>query len=173
MGLLTWSVGNRVTATRLNRHNPVTATRTSDVSVTSDTSTNPDTELVITLLAGITYDVHSYAIVTAASSTPDFRRNWTWTNPATVTTVGTGLAPYVTGTQGDAEAVARLEDSTSGTTETSYAASTTASVVIGHDRVVVGSSANTTLTYNWAQATSSADSTTLKDGSWVTAIPVQ
>jgi hypothetical protein len=170
---LTWAVGQKVTAARLNRRLPVTAAKLGNTSIAGSLSVAADPDLVLTLKANTTYDIHGLLLVTsAADNTGDFRRGWSWTNTATVTVGGAGgVNTITTGTSGSGEWVAKDPDSTSPSEQNvTYLASTTPSGVTVNDRIVVSTS-DVTLTLTWAQATASG-TTTLRAGSFITATPV-
>jgi hypothetical protein len=170
---ITWTVGQLITATRLNNRLPITAVTAADVAVISDSTVNNDAYLVFALKAGITYDLKGALQVIAASGTPDFKYGWAWTNTAAVTLSSIGpVGTIASGSSGDAEFLSRAPDATSPSQETGYGATTTVMSIAINDRIVVASAADITLTFQWAQTTSSADSLTLKAGSFITAFPV-
>lgn len=171
---LTWTVGQKITAERLNRRQPVTASKPGNTSVTSDATVNADPDLVLTLKADTTYDLRGLLLVIDATDVAgDFRRGWSWTNTATITMGGAGGANNIaSGTAGDGEWLAQAPDSTSPSSEITYhAVNALQSGVTVNDRIVVGSS-DVTLTLTWAQAVSNGNATTLSAGSFVTATPV-
>lgn len=172
MGLLDYSVGQKLTATRLNRHNPIAIVKSGDTTITSSVTLTADPHLVLTLLAGIRYHVIGELLVVAVSTTPDFKRQWAWTNTATVTCGGIGSSTAVTSALGDANSTALVADSATPTASLVYGCSTDQQGVIINDTVLVGSSANSTFTLTWAQNVSSADGVTVKANSWITAIPI-
>src|SRR3989304_2701493 len=173
MGALTWSVGQKLTAARLNLRIPITALKTADTAITSDTSDNADAELVLTLKAGVTYDLIGTLLVIAASATPDIKFGWAWTNTASVVMGDQGLiAGVASGTSSDLEAAARQADTATPTSDVAYGVTKTLHGIQLLDRVIVASAADSVFTLMWSQNTSSADSLTLKASSHVTAIPI-
>lgn len=169
---LSWSVGQIITAERLNRRNPVTATKPGNTSAAADATVNADPDLVLVLQPDTTYDLTGLLLVTsAADNTGDFRRAWSWTNTATVTQGGAGgVNTITTGSSGSGEWLAIDPDSSSPNNSSTYVASTTVTGVSVNDRIVCGSDP-VTLTVTWSQATASG-TTTLRAGSFVTATPV-
>lgn len=170
---ITWTVGQLITATRLNNRLPITAVTASDVAVTSDSTVNNDAYLVFALKAGITYDLKGALQIISASGTPDFKYCWAWTNTATVTLSSIGpVSTVASGSSGDSEFLSRAPDTTSPSQETGYGATTTVMSIAVNDRIVVAAASDVTLTFQWSQVTSSGDSVTLKAGSFITAYPV-
>lgn len=173
MGALTWSVGQKLTAARLNLRIPIAALKTADTAITSDTSNNADAELVLTLKAGVTYDLIGTLLVVAASATPDIKYDWAWTNTASVVMGDQGLITGVaSGTSSDIEAAAKQADTATPSADVSYGVTTTLYGIQVLDRVVVDAAADSVFTLMWSQVTSSADSLTVKASSHVTAIPI-
>lgn len=169
---LTWSVGQKLTAERLNRRNPVSASKAGDTSRASTTTSAADPDLVLSLKADTTYDLRGALYTTGGDAAGDFKYAWSWTNTATVLMGAIGPHNSIaSGSQGDAEWVFRAADSATPSTDTPYATSVGGMAVRLNDRVIVGSS-DITLTLIWAQQGSNATATLLKAGSWVTATPV-
>ncbi|GAA4439360.1 hypothetical protein [Phytohabitans houttuyneae] len=169
---LTWSVGQRITAARLNLRNPVEASKPGDTSRASTTTSTADPDLVLVLKANTTYNLMGQAYTTGGDNAGDFKYAWSWTNTGTVLMGAVGPHNSIaSGSQGDAEWVFRAADSASPSTDTPYATSAGGVSVRINDRIIVGP-ADVTLTLIWAQQNSNATATVLKAGSWVTATPV-
>lgn len=145
---------------------PITAVKASDTSVNTDGTVNSDPELVIVLPANRTYDIEVVIHATsAANAAGDLRVAYAWTNTATVTRGGDGLAlALASGTSADLNAPALAADTTSPTSDLTYGVSTTRTVVREVLTVVTGGTA-VTLTLQWAQETSNANNTTVLTGS--------
>lgn len=170
---LTWAVGQIITADRLNRRQPVQASKPGDTSRASTATSAADPDIVLVLKADTTYDLQGNLYTTGGDNAGDFKYAWSWTNTATVYMGSVGPHNTITsGSQGDGEWIFRAGDSTSPSTDTPYATSTAGLSVRVLDRIVVGS-VDVTLTLLWAQGASNATATVLKAGSWVTATPVE
>ena len=170
---LDWTVGQLITAERLNRRLPKVAIKTATVSVASDATLNDDADLILTLVASTTYDLGGLLIInSAANAAGDFQYAWSWTQSATVLMGGfgpdVGLASGVvqTGDWG-----VQVADTTTPSAARSIGASTTGLAVRVKDRIIVGAT-DLTLTLQWAQASSNVNSTSLQINSWITATPV-
>jgi len=169
---LTWTVGQVITAERLNRRNPVSVMKPGDTSRASTTTSTADPDIVLVLKANTTYDLRGNLYTTGGNAAGAFKYAWSWTNTATVYMGATG--PHNTlpsGSEEPGEWVFRPADSTSPSTETPYGTSTAGVSVRVNDRIVVGGS-DVTLTLIWAQQSSNATATVLKGGSYITATPV-
>ncbi len=169
---LSWSVGQIITATRLNTRLPVHAIKAADLSRTSTATVASDPDIVLALKAGVTYSLQGHLLVYSASTTPKFKYCWSWTNSATVILASHGLVTTVTITNGSIETYAYVNDTTTPSAEAPYAVSSGVSSILINDTIIVGSSLDTTLTLQWSQQVSNATATTLKQGSSVTAFPV-
>jgi hypothetical protein len=168
---LDWSVGQAITATRLNRRLPIFAYKTADTARASTTTVTADPHLVFALKADTTYELRGRLTLYSASSTPDFKYNWAWTNSATMMISSWGLLTSVTITSGTIECYSYVPDTTSPSPEVPYAAVTSISSVMMNDLIIVGAN-DLTLTFQWAQNTSNATATSLKIGTSIEAIPV-
>lgn len=170
---IAWSVGQFITANRLNLRNPITAEKSATTTVNTDATVNPDPDLVLNLNRDITYDVRGLLLVSSATNAAgDFRRSWSWTNTATVIMGGAGGSNAIaSGTLGDGEWAAYAPDATSPAQDLQYFASTTVSGIWIADRVIVSTS-DVVLTLTWAQSASNANNTSLHARSFITAIPV-
>lgn len=170
---IAWAVGQKISASRLNRRQPVTATKQTDESYTSDIVPNDDPFLVLVLKANTTYDLFGCLfVVSTVSNTGRYQVQYAWTGTATFHRGDIGPANgLASGTQGSGDWGIGLPDSSTPGGNASWAATTSNNGVRINDRIEVGN-ADITLSVQSAQSVSSANPTTLKAGSWVTAIPV-
>ncbi len=170
---LDWAVGQLITATRLNRRLPIHVVSTGTVNLASDATLNDSTELILNLLANVTYWIRgALYISTAANAAGDFQYGWTWTNSGSVYRSSFGLADTLaSGSTGDEYGGGFLVDTTSPAAGVGFGASTSTNVVQVNDKFVTGGS-DVVLTLTWAQQNSNVNNTTLALGSWLTAIPI-
>lgn len=170
---LTWSVGQRMTAARINRLLPVSAYKPADSpALTSDATVNADPDLVLPLKASTAYHLRGAVLYNAASATPGIKYTWSWTGTATVVQGSFGPGGTLTsGTLASGNWGGRTPDNTSPASENTYSTSTSYNAIQINDRIAVAG-ADITLTFMWSQASSSADALVVKYGSFVTAYPV-
>lgn len=171
---IAWAVGQKISATRLNRRNPVTATKESDESKTSTTTPTDDAFLSVTLKANTIYDVFGCLMISdAADAVGDFLYQWSWTGTAVLTRGSIGPANGLgSGTQGAGDWGVGLQDSFSPGGGSSWGATNGANNGVRvNDRFEVGN-ADIQATIQWSQNVSDADATILRAGSWITAVPV-
>lgn len=171
---IAWAVGQKISATRLNRRNPVTATKETDESKTSNITPGNDPFLVLVLKANTVYDVFGCLMIAdATDATGDFFYQWSWTNTATLTRGAIGPANgLASGTQGSGDWGVALQDSSTPGGGSSWGATNGANNGVRiNDRFEVGN-ADITAIIQWAQNVSNANATILRAGSWLTAVAV-
>jgi hypothetical protein len=169
---LAWSVGQSITAARLNKRLPVMATKAADLSRASTATVAADPDLVFNLKAGVSYHITGTLLVYSGSTTPKFKYSWAWTNSAAAILATHGLVTTVTLSSGSIEGWAYVNDSTSPSAEAPYSATNAVCSIQVNDFIIVGSSLDTTLTLQWSQQVSNATATTLKQGSTIACMPI-
>lgn len=165
MGLYTPVAGQTLTGSFLNNAllnvTPLIAVKAGDTSRSNTASRTADPDLVVALLANLTYTVDSYLMYDAGAGL--FQVYWTVPAGATVTGAPWGLDTAVTAaTVGGIRVPPTGAAVGSGGSGTVVSARPTANVIMG------STAGNLTLT--WAQNTSNATATILKAGSWIRAI---
>lgn len=171
---MTVTAGSPIYASDINDWRPVTAYKTALTGRNSTTTNSADPDLVLSLLAGATYNVRAELITSsAANAAGDFRAAWSWTGTATLGYyAGQGLVTAVaSGSSGDVilGPTDRL-DSTSPGTDFLSGCSTA-----GQFLVLAGWIACTTavtLSLTWSQRTSNANDTRVLEGSRITAVRI-
>jgi hypothetical protein len=171
-----FTAGQKLTAaalnTAINKLVSVTIEKTSDTTRTSVTSRTADPHLVLALPANTTYDLSGLLIATsAANAAGDINYELQFPSDATVTWGGAG--PHnslVAGSQSDLESTAEPLDTVTPTGAFPYGTSTSVTAAVVKGRIKMVSAGNVTLA--WAQLSSNVNGTTLKTGSFLTAVPV-
>ncbi len=175
---LDWTVGQIITAERLNRRLPVDAVKGNNATRTSSATPTSDTELILVLAAFTTYNIQGVLRVSNASNTTaDFQYRWSWAG-GTAIVFRSSSGPVVglagagpSGDEGQTDWGVSGSNATSPSASQIYGVSTSLVGIHIDDRIIVGN-ADITLTLQLSQGTSDAATTTLFAGSWVTAYPV-
>lgn len=170
-----WERGELLTVSKLNALNPVTRKKLRTESITNDDSLSSDTDLILPLKGGLTYDIFGLLIHhSAANAAGDFQCaiGWSpWPATGTWTPFGTHTS-LASGTQTDGNWDVTLQDAASPTSGIGFGSSTSDNGVRVRGRITVGD-LDTNLVALWAQIAANANSTSLVSGSWLTAIPAQ
>jgi hypothetical protein len=162
--------GQRLTAAVLQAFAPIRAVKASDSSaVTNSTTLVSDTELVIPVVSGRTYDLDGW-IIWVGNDTGDIKFAF---DAPTGSTLDWGIlggddtdTTFATGnTRGRGEWFPRLNSTSFPTSTVQFSASTAAIFGILRGRLVAGATGN--LTLKFAQNTSNGTGTLLKAGSWI------
>jgi hypothetical protein len=169
-----WERGELLTVSKLNGLNPVTRKKLRTESVTLDDAISSDTDLILPLKGGLTYDIFGLFIHrSAANAAGDFQCAIGWSPwPATGTWTPFGSATgLASGTQDSGNWDVALQDAASPTTGIGFGSSTSDNGVRVRGRIAVGD-LDTNLVALWAQIAANASATSFVAGSWLTAIPV-
>lgn len=161
--MATWTVGQKITASRLNSVLPIIRVKSADETVTSNASPQDDDDLVAAVEADTTYLIMAYLVWTSTSATPDFRLDFTVPTNAAIPQRSFFAQPT-----GNTSTTGTID---TGTTQSADGDDTRASVngrmagwLVG--TLVVGSTAGN-LQLRWAQGTSDSAGVTLKQYSWL------
>ena len=132
--------------------------RAADKSITSSTTLENDTSLVLALGANESWEFEAFLLTTSASQTPDIKLTFTVPSGSTITWIGQQI--------GDGSAVSYLPITASGTTIAPTIAANLITVVRVRGVVTVGSTAGN-LQLQWAQNQSNNNATVMKAGSFL------
>jgi len=168
------AAGETLTAAKLQsligEVRPVTATKTADESLTSNTTLQNDDHLSVAFASTLTYVIAGELYVDGPTA-GDINLRLTWTG--TVTRLDwnvTGLATTATAAEGDMKSVAQLGATTSPATAITIGTITANFSTIKLGGLLIPSTAGV-LTLQWAQSVSTGTATTIRLGSWLKLIP--
>lgn len=157
-----WAAGSKITSSNLNLGEPVWSYKTTDQSLTSNTTMQNDNDLFLTLAANGTYFFDAYIVYAqnVVNGSGDIKSQWTVPPGANlyVTSFGTSGASSLTTYDVTAmpAQTARVWPANLGTAM--------AAEPRGYVQTGVASGA---LQFQWAQNTSSATALFVKAGSWL------
>lgn len=139
------------------------ARKTADTSITSNITPTPDPHLVVAVVANAIYEIDGIMFITSASQTPDVSIQMD--GPASSAGLWQTIAPPTAATTDDS--TVRTIANALGVTRT-YGLQT-ASQIFGFPFTGMVETAGTAgnFTVSWAQSTSSATATTVKQYSWI------
>ncbi|WP_017599192.1 hypothetical protein [Nocardiopsis lucentensis] len=158
-----WLAGMRVTAERLNEHNPVYAYKSVNEDRTNTTTVAPDSDLTLTLGDGV-WDIHAMIDYAGTANSGGIRVSWS----TTMTTVSLRAVQGPTATSTN-RLDTNMRSAVHGMgTEAEYG-NTQGSGLRAAAREGFILQGPGTITLEWAQITSHADPTTLSDDSYLRA----
>jgi hypothetical protein len=146
----------------------LTARKTTDQSVSSNTNPAPDNQLVLGLGALKTYIIDGVIFAKSANATPDLKFDFSATS-ASVLTVGYIASDGTTGNSQNLSGGALLGSQNTGTV--SVGANTPIPIHISGTVVMSGSAGD--MVFEWAQNTSNANAVTVMKGSYLRAQEIQ
>jgi hypothetical protein len=143
---------------------PVPAVKAADTSRASTITTTDDPDLTLPVLANSTYLFEAFIAYTSAAVTGDFKLNFN--APTGATGYWNGIGPS-TASVADPDSV-RVIATVPGATSRTYGVPLASNVFGLNVRgSVITSTTAGSLTAQWAQATSDANATVVKAGSWL------
>lgn len=142
------------------------AYKTADEQVSTSTVMQNDNHLFLSVEANSVYKVQGFLMQSVGGTVVDIRVDFTF--PSGCTWYGGGIGPHLGITavsSGEAE-FAGVQDGSSPSGVTIYGSNSTPSTILIAALLVTGGTAGT-LQLRWAQGTSHATATVLKEGSWL------
>lgn len=160
-----WLAGMRVTADRLNEHNPIYVLKGSDEERTSTATPADDPNLTLDVAEGV-WHIEASLDYAGETGSDGLRVDWNVSGGATVHAIRRVQGPESSSTNRNAQLMRSAVHGD--TTDITYGNDQTSSLrSYAREEIVVEGPG--TVTLRWAQITSSADPTTLAAGSYLLA----